>query len=165
MATSQGSEAIEFLADGRFYEPTGDRAGEFLVVFGSLLVGPTRPEPGTLVNRFFAEVRREEGGTHPLRGSSGLPATGRIPEFGVDIESVVLAQFFPDDVDQEFGVLVTPDRHVFTFVLYMGRRGDLMTQLRTSKIADWHDISGTWEASPYRRYVEEALALPDGWDE
>jgi hypothetical protein len=63
-----------------------------------------------------------------------------------------------------FGVLVTPSREVFTFVLYLGRRGDIKTQLRTVGIADWRDISGTWETSAYRRYVREALSLPDGRD-
>lgn len=58
MAISQRPEAIEFVADGRFYEPTGDRAVEFLAVYGSLIAGPARPEPGTLVTRFLAEVRR-----------------------------------------------------------------------------------------------------------
>lgn len=88
-----------------------------------------------------------------------------LPEFGVDIGSARLAQFFPDDVDQEFGVLVTAERKVFTFVLHYGRRGDLKSQLRASKIADWRDISDTWASSSYRRYVQEALALPEGWDE
>lgn len=87
-----------------------------------------------------------------------------LPDFGVDVETVVLAQFFPDDGDQEFGVLVTPSREVFTFVLYLGRRGDIKTQLRTAEIADWRDITGTWETSAYRRYVKEALSLPEGWD-
>jgi len=87
-----------------------------------------------------------------------------LPEFGVDVETVMLAQFFSDDGDQEFGVLVTPACEVFTFVLYLGRRGDIKTQLSTAEIADWRDISGTWETSAYRRYVKEALVLPDGWD-
>jgi hypothetical protein len=88
-----------------------------------------------------------------------------LPEFGVNVEAVLLAQFFPDDGDQEFGVLVTPERDAFTFVLYLGRRGDLKAQVRTSKIGDWHDITRTWETSAYRRYVTEALALPEGWDQ
>lgn len=82
----------------------------------------------------------------------------------VDVKTVVMAQFFSDDGDQEFGVLVTPTGDVFTFVFYWGRRGDLKEQLRTARIADWRDITGTWETSPYRRYVKEALALPEGWD-
>ncbi|WP_221177491.1 hypothetical protein [Nocardioides marmoriginsengisoli] len=100
---------------------------------------------------------------------SGDPLFARIrdllPECGVDVETVVLAQFFPDDGDQEFGVLVTTEREVFTFVLYMGRRGDLKAQLQSSKIGDWNDITRTWETSAYRRYVKEALALPEGWDQ
>lgn len=60
-------------------------------------------------------------------------------------------------------MLVTPGREVFTFVLYYGRRGNLKTQLRTSKIANWRDITASWKSSAYRRYVKEALALPEGW--
>jgi hypothetical protein len=77
---------------------------------------------------------------------------------------VVLAQFFPDDVDQEFGVLVTASRGVFTFVLHYGRRGDLTTQAQTASLHGWDNISDRWESSPYSQYVHEALALPAGWD-
>jgi hypothetical protein len=35
-----------------------------------------------------------------------------LPERGVDVEVDVLADLFPDDVDQEFGVLVTAGRRV-----------------------------------------------------
>jgi hypothetical protein len=87
-----------------------------------------------------------------------------LSDLGVDAHAVRLAQFFPDDVDQEFGVLVAADRRVFTFVLHYGRRGDLKNQLLTSKIAELRDITESWEASPYRRNVNEALALPDGRD-
>jgi hypothetical protein len=45
-----------------------------------------------------------------------------LPGYGVDVEPDVLADLFPDDVDQEFGVLVTTERRVFTFVLFYGRR-------------------------------------------
>lgn len=87
-----------------------------------------------------------------------------LPEFGIDVGTALLAEFFPDDVDQEFGVLVSADRAVFTFVLHYARRGDLNTQVRTATISHWRDLSDRWESSPYRRYVQEALRLPDGWD-
>jgi hypothetical protein len=35
---------------------------------------------------------------------------------------------FPDDVDQEFGVVVTRDRQVIQFVVKYGRLGDLQRQ-------------------------------------
>jgi|APMI01.1.fsa_nt_gi hypothetical protein len=80
---------------------------------------------------------------------------------GIDVHRAVLAQLFPDDVDQEFGVLLAGAGRVFTFVLHYGRRGDLKTQARTSVLASWTDISEHWEASPYRKYVLEALPLID----
>jgi hypothetical protein len=99
--------------------------------------------------------------TRELR-SSEEPLFHRLRELlassGIDVDRAVLAQLFPDDVDQEFGVLLAGDGRVFTFVLHYGG-GDLNTQVRTSVLASWTDISDRWEASPYRKYVLEALPL------
>lgn len=99
--------------------------------------------------------------TRELR-SSEEPLFHRLRELlassGIDVHRAVLAQLFPDDVDQEFGVLLAGDGRVFTFVLHYGG-GDLNTQARTSVLASWTDISDRWEASPYRKYVLEALPL------
>ena len=106
--------------------------------------------------------------TRQLRRSDD-PLYARLRELlqgrGIDIQTAVLAQFFADDVDQEFGVLLAGDLGVFTFVLHYGRLGDLTTQTRTATIATWSDISRGWESSPYRRYVQEAQMLPDDWDD
>jgi len=81
-----------------------------------------------------------------------------LPEHGVDVPSAVLAEFFEDDVGQEFGVLVGADKSVHTFVLYYGK-GDINSQIRTARIPALTDITHTWETSPYRRHVSEALAF------
>jgi hypothetical protein len=52
---------IEFVTDGRTYEPTGPHAHEFIVVFGTLVTGPTAPPLGALVVGFSAELRRPDG--------------------------------------------------------------------------------------------------------
>ncbi len=53
---------IEFVTDGRIYEPTGRRSGEFIVVFGALISGPAAPEFGaSLVVEFSAELARPDG--------------------------------------------------------------------------------------------------------
>ncbi|MET9312340.1 hypothetical protein ABZX12_10960 [Kribbella sp. NPDC003505] len=89
-----------------------------------------------------------------LRTSQGQPykrLRELLPSQGVDLEGDVLADLFPDDVDQDFGVIVTVDRRVFTFVLLCyGRRGDLKAQLADARVGDWTDITEWWQASPYR---------------
>lgn len=82
-----------------------------------------------------------------------------LPEQKVDVAADVLAELFPDDVDQEFGIIVTTSRKVFTFVLHCGRSGDLKTQAATAVIADWTDISSRWEASPYASNIRDAFEM------
>jgi len=53
---------IEFVTDGRIYEPTGRRSGEFIVVFGTLVTGPTAPPFGaSLIVEFSADLTRPDG--------------------------------------------------------------------------------------------------------
>ncbi|MGW5194411.1 hypothetical protein ACWEOO_34505 [Kribbella sp. NPDC004138] len=53
---------IEFVTDGRVYEPTGPRAGEFIVVFGALVTGPAAPPFGaSWVVEFSAELTKPDG--------------------------------------------------------------------------------------------------------
>ena len=82
-------------------------------------------------------------------------------EHGDDPQSDVLADLFEDDVDQEFGVLVTGGGRVLTFVLHYGRRVDLKTQVVDAVIRDWNDITDWWQASPYRENVAEAMHMLD----
>jgi hypothetical protein len=64
-----------------------------------------------------------------------------------------------DDVDQEFGVVVTKARSVFTFTLHYGPKGDLGTQIEDAVIDDWKDITGSWAASPYADNVRETMQI------
>lgn len=84
-----------------------------------------------------------------------------LPGRGVDVQSDVLADLSPDDVDQEFGVIVTAKRRIFTFVLYYGRRGDLKAQVDAAVIAEWTDITDWWQSTPYRENVNDALQMLD----
>jgi hypothetical protein len=53
---------IEFVTDGRLYEPSGRRSGEFIVVFGTLVTGPAAPsDGGSSVVEFSAELTRPDG--------------------------------------------------------------------------------------------------------
>lgn len=54
--------SVRFVTDGRVYDPPpGKGAGEFVVFFGSLLVGPAAPPRGALVVPFSPEVVRPDG--------------------------------------------------------------------------------------------------------
>lgn len=57
-----------------------------------------------------------------------------LPEYGVNVETDALAELFPDGGDQEFGVVATKDRRVFTFELRYGT-GDLAVQAATAVLA------------------------------
>ena len=82
-------------------------------------------------------------------------------EHGDDPQTDVLADLFEDDVDQEFGVLVTATRRVFTFVLHYGRCGDIKTQVADAVMRDWDDITDLWQSSPYRENVADAVLMLD----
>jgi len=81
-----------------------------------------------------------------------------LTERGIDCGQSVLATFFPDDTDMEFGVLVTPDRRVYEFELHHGK-GDLQAHVATATITDWRDRTDGWDGAPHRRDVEDALRL------
>lgn len=105
--------------------------------------------------------------TRSLR-RSGDPHFVRLRELlvgkGIDLSTAVLAELFPDDVDQTFGVLLTCDGRVTTFVMHHAGRGDLAAQPKHTFIRTWIDITENWERSAYRRYVRDAQELPEGWD-
>ena len=79
---------------------------------------------------------------------------------GIDGSTCVLAAFFPDDTNMEFGVVVTPERQVYEFDFYYGP-GDLTNRVATAYIGDWRDSSDWWQSSPSRGYVEDALSMLD----
>ena len=81
---------------------------------------------------------------------------------GADPQTDVLADFFSNDVDQEFGVLVTTARRVFTFSMHYGRRGDLNAQVTDASIHEWNEITKLWRSSPYQANVSDAMLMLDG---
>ena len=85
-----------------------------------------------------------------------------LPSSGINVKTDVLADLFPDDTDQEFGVVVTHARRVFTFVLHYGRSGDLTRQAAEAVVSDWSDITDWWQSSPYVDQVRGAMDMLDG---
>ncbi|MDQ6949649.1 MAG: hypothetical protein M3256_26220 [Actinomycetota bacterium] len=93
-------------------------------------------------------------------GGAGIqpPAGAQLAARGINEHTSVLAAFFPDDVDVDFGVVVTPERRVYEFDLRYGA-GDLTTQVATATITDWRDRTDWWQSTPSRRSIEDALVL------
>jgi hypothetical protein len=104
-----------------------------------------------------------EASTRLLRGSDNLVYVrlrSLLSERGIEVNRSVLATFFPDDTNMEFGVLVTPDRRVYEFDLHHGG-GDLRSQAVMAVITDWRDRTEQWDSTPHRRDIEDALRLID----
>lgn len=100
--------------------------------------------------------------TRLLRGSDE-PLFRRLrallSEREVNPQTAILADFFPDDVDQEFGLVVTKDRKVIQFVVHHGRLGDLKRQAADAVIGEWNDITSRWDATPHAATIRIALDL------
>jgi hypothetical protein len=103
--------------------------------------------------------------TRLLRGSDE-PLFQRLrallSERDVDPQTAILAEFFPDDVDQEFGLVVTQDRRVIQFVVHHGRLGDLKRQAADAVIGEWNEITSRWDATPHAPAIRIALDLVSG---
>jgi len=82
-----------------------------------------------------------------------------LSERDVDAQTAILVDCFPDDVDQEFGLVVTRERQVIQFVVRYGRLGDLKQQAADAVIADWNDITSFWDATPHASTIRIALDL------
>jgi hypothetical protein len=73
-------------------------------------------------------------------------------ERGVVPERVALAECFPDDNSFEFGIVVGPDASVFQFGFdYLGK------DVADGVLSEWEDLTGRFQATPYRVSVEAAL--------
>jgi hypothetical protein len=82
-----------------------------------------------------------------------------LPAMGWMSKQTSLADLFPDDVAQEFGVIVTDKARVFTFVHYYSSQGDLKAQAANAVIGDWNEITDRWQVSPYEPNVSDAFRM------
>jgi hypothetical protein len=73
---------------------------------------------------------------------------------GISVLRSVLAISFEDDVDFEFGVLVTADRRVFQFGFSF--RGQ---PVRQGTFREWVDLTDRYTDSPYSKEVTQALLV------
>lgn len=77
-------------------------------------------------------------------------------ERGIDPDTSLLADSFEDDINFEFGVLVTRDRQV---IQYGFQYSD--ASFSDGKLTEWNDLAELWSSSPYRSEVSTALSMLD----
>lgn len=76
-----------------------------------------------------------------------------VRERGVDPGKSLLVDSVEDDINFEFGIIVTQDRRVIQFgFLYTDSVAD-------GKLAEWQDLTERWESSPYRSEISAGLSL------
>jgi hypothetical protein len=73
---------------------------------------------------------------------------------GINPETAILAESFPDDADFEFGVLVTADRRVIQFGLDYLQKDVVEREFR-----EWEDITDRYVDSPYCESAKAALEM------
>ena len=106
---------------------------------------------------FTATPTPEEGieeQTRALRSSRGgwWPKVRELlRERGVEPDRSALAEWFPDDTQDEFGVVVTRDGLVFAFDYCYFHR-----PLDQGWIANWRDLTTTWPDGPYHEAIARA---------
>jgi len=76
-----------------------------------------------------------------------------VRERGVDPSTSLLVDSVEDDINFEFGIIVTQDRRVIQF----GFR--YTDSVADGKLAEWQDLTERWAASPYRSEVSVGLSL------
>lgn len=79
-----------------------------------------------------------------------------VRERGIDPDTSLLADSFEDDVNFEFGILVTRDRHVIQYGFQY-----FDPSFRDGKLTEWNDLAELWSSSPYRSEVSIALSMLD----
>ena len=121
----------------------------------------SRPLPKGAQSRQYALVT-EDAAT----ASTRLLRTGNAPVWqrlrtlqDFDPRTVALATLFTDDVDLEFGILVTTEGRVFEFDLRFDREGDLKAQVAAASFTAWTETTDRWRERPFRSDVESAIRL------
>ena len=93
---------------------------------------------------------------HLKNGGELEPVFARLRDLvrpkGVDPNTAVIADFFPDDTSFYFGILVTPEARVFQFGY------DYLHLAETEgKLSEWNELTQSWRTSPYHEEVGAAL--------
>ena len=77
-----------------------------------------------------------------------------IRERGVDPNKSLLVDSVEDDINFEFGIIITHDRRVIQFGF---RYSD--PSCMDGKLTEWKDLTESWTTSPYRSEVSTGLSI------
>lgn len=77
-----------------------------------------------------------------------------LEERGILVRECALAEWFLDDAELYYGILVTPDQRVYEFDYDYLRRTET-----EGEIANWKDITKIWRTEHPRSGIEAALEL------
>jgi hypothetical protein len=77
-----------------------------------------------------------------------------LTENGIDYSKSYLAFSTEEDDDNEFGVILTPDKTVFKYDILLTDNGKMLAEILV-----WQDISKSYESSPYHRDIKSAIKL------
>lgn len=76
-------------------------------------------------------------------------------ERGIGVETVLLADCFPDDAQFEFGLVVGAGGRVFQFGIdYLEKR------VEEGTFTEWHELTERWQSTPSRGQISSALEMP-----
>lgn len=78
-------------------------------------------------------------------------------EGDLDPTSMVLAYFAEEDFKFRFGIFVSGDGRIFQFGFdFAGKKSC------DGRFSEWHEITGTWRTTPFRRAVRQGLDVLEG---
>jgi hypothetical protein len=79
-----------------------------------------------------------------------------VRERRVEPDKSLLADSFEDDINFEFGILVTHDRRVIQYGFSYSDQS-----FSDGTLTEWNDLTERWNSSPYRSEVSIALEMLD----
>ena len=102
-------------------------------------------------------VQRIEEFTHLLRSSDDLLWSRLrflLREKGLDPQTLLVAESFPDDGQFEFGLIVTQDRKAFQFGFDY-----LHKTVEEGIFSEWEDLTDHYRETPYDEQISAALKM------
>lgn len=113
---------------------------------------PIRTTPDSVAARATLDFRCS--GNPPYAGLRDLLAAR-----GINSRTDCLVELSASGDGREFGVVVTAARRVFTFELHHARGGDAAEWIGGAAIANWTDITASWQQSPQAPQVRDGLRM------
>lgn len=75
-----------------------------------------------------------------------------LKEKGVEPSSVIVAEWFPDDVDFEYGIILDSNKKIFQFGYDYHNKKE-----GNGEFSEWQDITTNWKDIPLYQSVKVAL--------